>query len=86
MGADPDTPNGIRTRLLNGDFCGWGRDFGALLTLIRSHALLHQASRSRDQNGRVVATLDDYAVVHDLVADLLADAPKRPSRRRYAKP
>jgi hypothetical protein len=49
------------------------RDFGALLTLIRSHALLHQASRSRDHHGRVVATLDDYAVVHDLVADLLAD-------------
>ena len=61
MGADPDTPKGIRTRLLNGDFCGWGRDFGALLTLIRSHALLHQASRSRDHHGRVVATLDDYA-------------------------
>jgi hypothetical protein len=50
------------------------RDFGALLTLIRSHALLHQASRPRDQHGRVVATLDDYAVVHDLVADLLADS------------
>lgn len=49
------------------------RDFGAVLNLIRAHALLHQASRERDAAGRVVATLDDYRVVRDLVADLVAD-------------
>lgn len=49
------------------------RDFGAVLALIRSHALLHQASRDRDEQGRIVATLDDYAVVRDLVSDLLEE-------------
>jgi hypothetical protein len=43
------------------------RDFGALLTLIRAHALLHRASRERDAEGRIVATLDDYAAVRELV-------------------
>lgn len=50
------------------------RDFGAMLNLIRSNALLHQATRERDADGRIVAALDDYAVVRDLVADLVADA------------
>ncbi|MGO9352480.1 MAG: DUF3854 domain-containing protein [Mycobacterium sp.] len=49
------------------------RDFGSLLALIRAHAILHQASRDRDHEGRVVATLDDYAVVRDLVADVIAE-------------
>jgi hypothetical protein len=49
------------------------RDVGALLALIRAHAVLHQATRGRDQDGRVIATLDDYEVVRDLVADLLAE-------------
>ena len=39
------------------------RDFGAVLNLIRAHALLHQASRKKDDRGRVVATLADYAAV-----------------------
>jgi hypothetical protein len=49
------------------------RDFGMVLTLVRSHALLHRASRDVDERGRIVATLDDYAVVRDLVAELIAD-------------
>jgi hypothetical protein len=49
------------------------RDVWALLQLIAAHALLHQATRERDASGRVVATLDDYAVVRGLVADLLAE-------------
>ena len=48
------------------------RDFLALLNLIEAHGLLHQASRERDPDGRVIATLGDYAVVHELVADLFA--------------
>jgi hypothetical protein len=48
------------------------RDFGALLTLVRAHALLHQASRSRDERGRIVATLEDYDVVRELVQPLIA--------------
>jgi hypothetical protein len=39
----------------------------------RPHAVLHQASRQRDQLGRIIATLDDYAVVRELVADTIAE-------------
>ncbi len=49
------------------------RDFGALLNLVRAHALLHRASRERDQEGRVVATVEDYARVRELVADLVSE-------------
>jgi hypothetical protein len=49
------------------------RDFGALLNLIRAHALLHQASRDRDAEGRIVATIEDYAAVRELVADLVSE-------------
>jgi len=49
------------------------RDFGALLTLICSHALLHHASRDRDRTGAIVATTVDYAAVRELVADVFAE-------------
>jgi hypothetical protein len=49
------------------------RDFRAVLSLIRAHALLHQASRERDTAGRVVAEFEDYAVVRDLVLDIVAE-------------
>ena len=53
------------------------RDFGQVLALIRSHALLHQATRDRDGNGRVVATLDDYDVVRHLVVDVISEAVEK---------
>ncbi len=49
------------------------RDFGMLLSLIRSYTILHQATRGKDPQGQIVATLDDYAAVRELVADLLAE-------------
>ncbi len=49
------------------------RDFGAVLNLIRAHAVLHQVNREKDAEGRVVATLDDYQAVRELVADLVAE-------------
>jgi hypothetical protein len=49
------------------------RDFGKLLSLIRTHALIHQASR-QSVDGAFVATLEDYAAVRELIADLLAEA------------
>src|SRR3712207_9265111 len=49
------------------------RDFGALLNLIRAHAILHQATRERDENGQIIATLEDYARVRELVADLVSE-------------
>jgi hypothetical protein len=62
--AEPVPPTAVRLR----------RDFGALLNLIRAHALLQQETRSRDHRGRIVATLDDYAIVRELVAGVLAEA------------
>jgi hypothetical protein len=50
------------------------RDFGQLLTLVRAHALLHRATREEGAEGRVVATVGDYAVVRELVADLFGEA------------
>jgi hypothetical protein len=50
------------------------RDFGALLNLIRAHALLHQATRERDGEGHIIATIEeDYAAVRELVADLVSE-------------
>ncbi len=49
------------------------RDFGMLLSFIRAHATLHQATREKDATGQIVATLADYAAIRDLVADLLAE-------------
>jgi len=49
------------------------RDFGALLNLIRAHAMLHQTTREKDTQGRIVATVDDYDAVRELIADLVAE-------------
>jgi hypothetical protein len=49
------------------------RDFPAVLNLIRAHALLHRATRAKDDAGRIVATLADYAAVRELVYDLISD-------------
>ena len=48
------------------------RDFGSLLGLIRAHALLHRATRPVDQDGRILATLEDYVRVRELVVDLIS--------------
>jgi hypothetical protein len=53
------------------------RDFPTFLALVRTHALLHQLSRGRDSERRVIATIGDYAAVRELAADLLADAADR---------
>jgi len=49
------------------------RDFAALLNLIKAHAMLHQLNRQRDEHGRVIATLADYAAVYRLVIEPLSE-------------
>lgn len=49
------------------------RDFKTVLMLVRAHAVLHQASRLKDETARVIATLHDYAAVHALVSDIVAE-------------
>jgi hypothetical protein len=49
------------------------RDFSVVLSLIKAHTILHQASRKKDAEGRIVATLGDYAAVRELVSGLIAE-------------
>jgi hypothetical protein len=64
------------------------RDFKTVLMLIRAHALLHQASRLKDEQGRIIAALEDYAAVRELVGDLVAegvDATVKPQIREVVE-
>jgi hypothetical protein len=64
------------------------RDFKTLLTLIRAHALLHQATRQKDDDGRIVATVDDYVAIRELAADWMAQgvgAAVKPETREVVK-
>ena len=49
------------------------RDFSVVLSLIKAHAILHQATRERDASGRIIATLADYARIRELVSGLIAE-------------
>jgi hypothetical protein len=49
------------------------RDFSVVLSLIKAHAILHQATREKDADGRILATLGDYAAVRELVSGLIAE-------------
>ena len=49
------------------------RDFALIRSLVFAHAILHQATRPRDEHGRVLATLDDYEAVRDLIAGIIAE-------------
>ena len=48
------------------------RDFGAILSLIEAHAALHQATRPRDDRGRIVATEADYLAVRRLILGVVS--------------
>jgi hypothetical protein len=48
------------------------RDFPQVLSLIKAHALMHQCTRDRGKDGEVIATVDDYRAVYDLVAGPLS--------------
>ena len=49
------------------------RDFTTVLNFIRAHVLLNQRQRKTDPLGRIIATLEDYRVVHDLIVDLVSE-------------
>lgn len=48
------------------------RDFGSVLALVQAHALLHQATRDRDERDRIMATPADYMAVRALVIDIVS--------------
>jgi len=49
------------------------RDFRTLLSLIEARAILQQATRQREAQGRIVADLSDYAAVRELVGDVMSE-------------
>jgi hypothetical protein len=49
------------------------RDFAAVLALVKAHAILHQMSRQHDAEGAIIATLDDYGVVRELIGPIVSD-------------
>ena len=49
------------------------RDFSVILSLIKTHAILHQATRERDSEGRIVASLQDYSHIREVVSGLIAE-------------
>lgn len=48
------------------------RDFEQVMTVVRAHAFMHQLTRPRNDAGHVVATRDDYAAAHRLLAETMA--------------
>ena len=49
------------------------RDFTQVLNCIRSQAVLHQMNRQIDDEGRILATCEDYRIVRDLLYDVVAE-------------
>jgi hypothetical protein len=50
------------------------RDVGALLTFIKASALLHQAQRQKDDQGRVIATIADYKLAYPIFSVVMAES------------
>ncbi len=50
------------------------RDFSGLLMLVKAHALLHRATRARNDSGTIIATPEDYGAVRALVVDIIAQS------------
>jgi hypothetical protein len=50
------------------------RDVGSLFTFIKACAILHQAQRQIDDQGRVVATLDDYRLAYAIFSKIMAQS------------
>lgn len=53
------------------------RDFTLVINLIKTCAIMYQKQRSFDEYGRIIASLEDYRVVFDLVSDLINEGAER---------
>ena len=50
------------------------RDIGSLFNFIKASAILHQAQRQRDEAGRVVAAVTDYALAYPIFSKVMAES------------
>jgi hypothetical protein len=50
------------------------RDVGSLFSFIKASALLHQAQREVDTQGRVIATIADYALAYSIFTKVMAES------------
>ena len=50
------------------------RDVGSLFNFIKASALLHQAQRQKDEQGRVIATVADYALAYPIFSRVMAES------------
>jgi hypothetical protein len=50
------------------------RDVNSLFSFIKASALLHQAKRRVDEQGRVVATIADYELAHPIFSKVMAES------------
>ena len=50
------------------------RDVGSLFSFIKASAILHQAQRQVDAQGRVVATVADYALAYPIFTKVMAQS------------
>jgi hypothetical protein len=53
------------------------RDFECILALTEAHAILHQANRKLDDQGRIIALLKDYEAVRDLISPVISQATEQ---------
>jgi len=53
------------------------RDFQEILSLLKTHAIMHQYNRNIDEHGRIIATLDDYDVIRDIIDTIVSEGVGR---------
>jgi hypothetical protein len=58
------------------------RDVVSLRAAIEACAVIHKAQREIDEQGRIVATLDDYRRAHDAFDSGMSALPRRLHQRR----
>lgn len=58
------------------------RDLSKVFGLVKSSALLHQRLRTRDAAGRIVATIEDYRIVHQLLTPFMVKDTATPATLR----
>jgi hypothetical protein len=57
------------------------RDFSRLLSMIKSVTILRHAHRKSDRGGRLIAQVDDYRFVYDLIGDMYENSTTGASQK-----